>query len=290
MAFPPVGTVAPVLGDWQVQYNSVTLGGVGNPYGLIEIDGLDLPPVQTSDLQRARDHGEFVGLDMMGGRDITITGDFVTDGTSLQHAGLVLAESFTQFAEGGSVEIPMWVQLPGLPILCSMARVRKRTVNVDFTYSMGLASYSIALHATDPRLYSNTISTAVSPVGGPVGASVSLSYLGNVDVRPLIKLVGPLTNPTVGNGSTWGITLNRTLHAGEQEIIDLDLHTATFIPSGGPAVFDRGSVAGTSVWPNYSYGINALFNTPTTIGCISGDGGLTGGSTLAVYYANGYLI
>ena len=153
MAMPTVGTAAPALGNWEMEYNGLTLG-LGNPVGIISVEGLDLPPIQTGDVQRARDHGEQIGLDAMGGRDITITGDFVAaTGFTLAQTSVFVANAFTNYAFGGTTEFPLWFQLPDLPCLASMCRTRKRTVTIDLAYSMGLADYSVSLHATDPRLY-----------------------------------------------------------------------------------------------------------------------------------------
>jgi len=269
-------------------YNGVTIG-MPTVFGIIEVDGMDLPPVQSGDQQRARDHGEFIGLDMMAGRDITITGDFVAGtGLTMEQTGYFLSTSITNWVWGGSTELPLWFQWPSFPVLCAMARPRKRTVNVDLQYTLGLGNFALSFHATDPRFYSQGKAITSTGVGGPApgGNPITINFLGNTDMRPQLTLKGPLTTPTVGNG-VWGITLNRNLASTDVMVIDLDLHLVTL--NGAAA---RATIASSSVWPSYTNNIPGLFYSGgvSTIGVSSADSGPTVGSTLTVTYADAYLI
>lgn len=291
MAFPPYGTIVPSLLTWQMAYQGYVLG-VPAAYGITQVDGLDLPTVQTADQQRSRDMGEFPGLDVLGGRDISITGDFVASGDlSMPQTSMLLADVASNYTQGGITEFPLWFQWPDLPILCSMSRVRKRQVSVDLSYTMGLANYNLQFHSTDPRLYGAPVQTTVTGVGSSGGGStISINYPGNVDMRPIIQLNGPLNNPTVSN-TNWGIYIALNLTSSEYVVIDLDLHTVQYY-NGSVLQYYRAAAASTSVWPSYTNGINALYyaTEPTVITCISTDGSPPAGSSMTVTYAPAYLI
>lgn len=289
VSFPAYGSSAPGLVTWQMAYNGIVLG-IPTPYGITSVDGLDLPPVQTGDQQRPREHGEFIGLDLMGGRDITVTGDFTDNPPlTLQVVGLALAEAVWNWTWGGSTELPLWFQWPNLPTLCSMVRVRKRNVPTSLQYTLGLADYSLNFHATDPRLYAQTKQVTTGPVGGHVGAAtpLTINYLGNVDMRPQITITGPINQPTVSNGS-WGLYADINLTAGQTLTIDLDLHTVIVSGVG----YDRAVVQSTSIWPSYTNGVPGLYygGAPNVITCISTDGSPPAGSSLTVTYSDAYLI
>jgi hypothetical protein len=305
-------TAAPSLSNWQVQFNGLTMGA-GTPYGLVKIDGLDLPKIRGGDLARPRDHGELAGLDLLGGRDVTITGDFVADGTSLQHAGQALGTAFAP-APRGTTEVPLWFQEPGLPVLALMCRARKRSVPRDLSYSMGLAMSAVSVHATDPRLY-GAPQTATVGLGTPLGgmtfpAAFPLSFGGgtvagvitannggNFEMRPLLTIAGPCTNPVVVNATAgWQLALSNptqtgyTVLAGDTLVIDTDLHTVQYFVGGtGTGAARRAWVVPGSTWPSAVSGVGGLVPGNNTLQFTSGDSSAVAG-TLTAQWASGYLI
>lgn len=310
MSFPL--TAAPSLSNWELQYNGLQIGN-GTPYAVTNIEGLDNPTVRNADIVRPRDHGQFVGLDLLGGRDITITGDFTTDGVSLQSAGKALGAAFVS---GAVTELPFWFQFPNLPILCSVARCRKRTTPIDFGYSVAtLAKMTILLHATDPRLYGAPQTASVglpTPVGGMTfpatfplsfGGGSNFSVLpvvnaGNVEMRPLLVLTGPMTNPTIVNTTAgWSLSFTNpaqtsfTLNAGDTLTIDTDTgHAVTYLASGTTVSSPRRNwvIAG-STWPDPSKNVGGLVPGSNTIEFGSQDSGAVAG-TLTVKWASAYQI
>ena len=185
MAFVPFSYSWPSLSNFQVQYqgtaaSAVVMGGIGTQAFNIQpkgLEGLDLPATRNGDSDRPRQRGQFIGLDLFSGRDITITMDVgPPTGTlySTLSAALAALRAVTNTADNGATEYPLFVQFPNMPLLGTMARARKRTVNVDMTYSLGNMAQGVAVqwHSTDPFFYSTTQSNTV---GLPVRALGSAS-------------------------------------------------------------------------------------------------------------------
>lgn len=69
MAFPSPSLIPPALADFQWQYNGLTMGA-DTAFGVLKVEGLDLPDVRSGDVNWPRDHGQAAGLDLYGGQDI----------------------------------------------------------------------------------------------------------------------------------------------------------------------------------------------------------------------------
>ena len=308
MAFPT--TSAPTLSNYQYSYNGLTMG-LNTPYQFAQIDGLDLPGIRTGDVTRPREHGEFIGIDLYGGRDITFTGDVTSDGTSLQSALTTLG---TATPVGLNVETPLWLQLPNLPTLGAMVRVRKRALPVDISWAGGLASAAIQWHATDPRLYAQAQSSSIglgTPLGGmtfpasfplsfgggTVAGVLNLTNSGNVETRPVLTIAGPVTTPTIKNTTTgWSLTFTNsgsggyTVNAGDTLVIDLDTHSVQYFVGGtGTGANRRSWVVGGSVWPSTISGISAMAPGNNSFSFTSQDASAVAG-TMNVQWASAYVI
>lgn len=311
MAFPAYGTSAPSLANWQISFAGLTMGGGVNAYGISEIQGLDAPAILGGDLSRPREHGDFIGLDVYAGRDIVIAGDVTTDGTSLASALKTLAAATITT---GNTETPLWVQLPGLPLLSTLCRPRKRSIPVGISWSGGLAPMALAFHSTDPRLYGVALQTSGGlgahgsglhpPItfpaafgGGSSATVLTITNAGNVETRPILVLTGPVTNPVIYNATTgWQISISNptqtgyTLNAGDTLVIDTDTHAVTYTASGTTVGSTRQNwiVAG-STWPSYVGQVAGLTPGANLVQFTSADAGDVAG-TLAVQYAPAYLI
>jgi hypothetical protein len=280
--YPLPSVVPPTLANWQIQFNGLVIGA-GTDYGIDRVEGLDLPVVANGDVARPRATGEFIGLDLMRGRDITVTMDAAKiTGASLQADLQALASAFIPPADG-QTEIPFWLQLPNLPLLCASARVRKRQIPIDVAWSNGLAeAIIISLHATDPRLYGPTFASTVVlanpsagvkfPVTFPLSfgsggtSTVSITNTGNISMNPIITITGPVTTPVIEN-ETSGLLLQfanpaqtgYTLNAGDTLVINTDAHTVFYYPSGatsGESV--RSWLVFGSSWWNLAPGNNTI--------------------------------
>lgn len=151
MAFPPTSLTAPPLADWEFWFNGYTIGAL-QPAGILKVEGLgDLAQIRSGDPAKAREHGQFVGLDLYGGRDVTISVWARSDGVSLQDT---LANIAAATVVGLTTEQPLWFQLPNMPTLAVMCRPRKRTVPFDGVYANAMVGKPVMqFHCTDPAIY-----------------------------------------------------------------------------------------------------------------------------------------
>lgn len=216
MAFPSPTLEAPTLENFQYEYNELVFGA-NTPYGVILTEGLDLATIRSGDTDWPRDHGQAKGLDLYAGRDLIFDLWMKTDGTSLQHAQLALAAAtIVQPNE----ELPLWFQLPNLPLLCVMCRPRLRPMKIETDYAAGnIGKPELHLHATDPRIY--TAAEAVELKPNVPAKSKVFTNLGNTEMRPIVIFTGPLARPRITNEAIAGkpfIEISRGVRSEEEEL------------------------------------------------------------------------
>lgn len=301
MAFPSSSVSVPTLSSYQMSFAGLTMGP-GTAYEFQKIEGLDVPDVRNGDAGRARDHGTFIGLDLMAGRTITLTLQVAASGsTSFQTAWSQLAGVTVP---GGTTETPLFFNLPGWGTLATMARVRRRQMPIDIQFALGnLADCTIQFACSDPRLYSTpTQSVSVSPPGTSAGFSFPMSFplsfgggtvagvisatnSGNIEVRPQFTITGPCTNPSITNASATGspnLTFVLTMNSGDTLVVDTDMHTATYFTAGSTTGSTRAYLlASGSQWFSLLPGTN-------TIQFLTGDSVASG--SLACAWASGYIL
>jgi hypothetical protein len=107
------GPTPPSLAAWQWQYNGLTFGA-GTSFGVLKIQGLNLASIRQGDVNAPRDDGQLIGLDVYGGRDITLD-LWMTGSGGLVGNQLLLAKAMQL---GYATELPLWFQMPGTPNLC----------------------------------------------------------------------------------------------------------------------------------------------------------------------------
>lgn len=303
MAFPaPSVSVPSLASQWQFSFQGLTIGGVNPAYNLTNIAGLELPDVRTGDAARPRDPGMFIGLDVLPGREITLTGDMSPDGTSLQHAWNAFA---TATVPTGVTENPLFVNLPGYGTLVTMARPRKRNMPVDIQFALGLlAKFTVMFASSDPRWYTTpTLNPTVglpSPTAGftfpfsfplafgsgTVAGVINATNSGNIEMRPVLVITGPCTYPSITNASWPGaptLQFGVSMATGDQLVIDTDLKTATYYTAGSTA----GSTRLSTIQPGSAWW--TLLPGSNTIQFLSKDSTSVAG-TLTVEYASAYLL
>ena len=294
MAFPT--TSPPTFSaPWQVSLQNAAnptglLLGQGTPYAVYDIEGAGSPTVETGDISRPRDQGLQLGSDYLAGRDLVITGDIVSDGTSLQHAVAQLAIVTTTTYGYASTEYPMWINVPNLitagtntPI-ASMVRPRKKDLPFDLGFSINeVAQFTLQMSATDPRFYSLPNNVTTTATGSTVNAVASMTNAGNYETRPLYTITGPIASGwTLTTSSGGSLTVILALTSGQSVIIDPDQKTVVF--NNGSTVTNARSYLGASpTWWNCP--ANA-----TTTATLAGTGGTASVTSLNVEYCSAWIL
>ena len=282
MAFPT--TSAPSLNNWQMQYNSLTIGAATS-YGITKVTGLsDLPVIQQSDVQRPRDLGEFIGAYYPAGRTVEV--DLWCSTLSGSNIQTILSNLASAVTPQFTTELPLWIQLPNLPCLASMARPLKKTVDFDTNYSAAqVATPAVQFHATDPRLYASPTTTTTLAAGSTVSAAVSVTNAGNIEMRPTFTITGPISagfTITATGARTGTLTYNNALASGDTLYIDTDLHVVQQTHSG-TTTNTRGYLGNSPGW----------FTCPasaTVTVTLAGSGGTSSVTGITANYASAYLI
>jgi hypothetical protein len=312
MAFPLPSVTPPTLSNWEFQYNGLTFGA-GTAYGLISVKGLgDLATVRAQDTPFPRDDGEFTGLDVLGGRDIEL--DMWVNSSTLSPfaASTALGAAFYRQA---NTNLPLWFQVPGAPVLCSMCRPRLKPEVWDADYAAGARlATNMTLHANDPRIYGAGVQSSVTvgpPAGGlsfpvgpfPVGPfssttpeQVTINQTGNIEMRPIVVINGPITNPIISNTSLTGspylqftnpYQTTYTVLAGDQLLIDLGTPHRMLYYSGGIA--SGSAPSNVAFWLELGSTWWDLIPGNNVISLGSADSGTTGGGAY-IWWAPAYAL
>lgn len=282
MSFPLASAPVPTLTPYQFSYGGYTFGS-GTSFRLTKIDGLDLPVVRSGDSGRPRQPGMFRGLDVLGQREITVQGDIGKDATSFGHS-LQEARKALKPPADGVTEEPLWVNYPLIGTVCSMARVRKRAIPVDFTFVAGSLARGVTVLfvASDPKLYGATLEkTLVSavpnspwsfPLGFPTPAgtggyygTTTLTNAGEVETFPRILIEGPCLNPavlstTAGRAIAYAIEIP----SGGMLELDTEAHTALYFSPGSSVGQAVSALMPGSEWWGLAPGSNSVEFSPGT--------------------------
>jgi hypothetical protein len=257
VALPSPALSAPsLLGD-QIKFQGLTLGNPPNtPFGLTQLENLDKPDVRSGNQDRAQQRGAFIGANQLKTRTFTTTLDIGPPFGSYTNLAGAIAAFRAMTSTEGAVEYPLWVQIPGFPLVCTLARVLKSNVKWDITADLGhlVQGATVQFESTDPYLYSApTVATTIAlptpgggfsfPLtfpfsfgGGTTPNQATIVNHGNVPCWPTLVIAGPCLNPTVGNPSIMGtptVSLNIQLNTGDLLYVDCDLGSVVFYPSGG---------------------------------------------------------
>jgi hypothetical protein len=288
-----------------MQFQGVVIGNPPNtPFGIIKLEGLGKQKVRSGNTPRPRTRGSFVGMNLLDTRTITATLDVGPPFGSYGNLASALASLRTACSTEGSTEQPLWIQLPNQPLVACMARVTGFDPAWDVTADLGSTIKSVPLQfeATDPYLYvAPTLAPSIGlPVpgigftfpitfpfsfgGGTSPNSYTATNLGDVPCWPVLVITGPCLNPTVQNQSITGnpfVSLNISLNAGDQLVIDCDLQSILYYPAGAtvgapyPQILNAGST------------FFALVSGANTIAFNSQDTSVVAG-TLALWWTSAY--
>ncbi len=233
--------------DFEIEYGGLALGD-GTDYDFVNIEGLGIPEVISSDSELVGRHGLAAGADRLGGRffELSLEVDGTGDTLDARLAALGLA-----FAPAGD-ESPLVFQIPGVAgggVRQIMCRSRGGFAPVGLARAHGeIAEVVIPLAATDPRIYddafTSTFAVLASTSGGltwpltwPLAWGTTLSGIitpdneGNFETGALLAMTGPVTNPRVLNLTT-GQTIGVTLVVADGSVLVIDLTERTVLLNG----------------------------------------------------------
>jgi hypothetical protein len=208
--------------------------------GVVELDGVyATPDVRTSDADRARQHGQWPGVDLLGGRAITATLQAI-----LPHPQEAQWAGVQGLLRPTGPERPLTIRMSGFcggNEVRTLARVRRLAVPVDVErYQFGAPQIVVEWWATDPRFYAVAESTETATVqspegfgltfdvtpdltfGGPLPAGVmTATNDGNFPAPWVMEIEGPITDPRIENVTT-GATLRFVGSVGGGEVLRID--------------------------------------------------------------------
>ncbi|MEV8395607.1 MULTISPECIES: hypothetical protein [unclassified Streptomyces] len=226
------------LGGLQATLGSLPLGSVdeaGVAWVLQDVQGWDSSESRGEFQQREADHGAWATPGYLGERPITLAGVIVApDRTALDDA-------MERAREAASLSDTLLVVRESVP---KQALVRRSGRPIIQYLTDTKASYSLLMTAGDPRRYETgqqSGSTGLPDVSGgltppitppvtitatTVAGQIVATNLGSISTRPVLRIDGPVTNPTVfaqyPDGTVRRLAYSETIASGEYLTIDVD--------------------------------------------------------------------
>jgi hypothetical protein len=133
--------------------------------------------------------------------------------------------------------LPLVIKGYGSPKL-AYGQVIDRPIAMDGGYNAGLPTVGVLIACGDARLYGLDPRGATVPLNTPT----ALSNAGNASTHPLIRLKGPLTNPTLVN-QTMSRTLQFTITLSDGQILEIDTKGGTATQGGVSKMSTLGGVS-----------------------------------------------
>jgi phage-related protein len=237
---------------YSFSFNGYTFGGANSPHQIQNIIGLEsLPGIRSQDDNRGYADGMFSGRDFYAGRTISIVfNTFESPGVSAQ-TNYNTIQSYLLPQQSGTT--PLYFKFPNSPTSEQVvfARVRSMTTNIDPNYTYGYITSQVDFFCPDPNYYNNNLQTAVMAVlpavgrtydrvydlvyGGATGyITTTVNNIGWATTYPNISLVGPITDPLLGNLTT-GEFIQITGSFNLLDTINIDLYNKLITLNGNPA-------------------------------------------------------
>ncbi|MGY4930307.1 phage distal tail protein [Streptomyces sp. 900116325] len=231
------------LGGLMATLGALPLGSVdeqGVAWRLQEMDGWDSPDVRAESQLREADHGAWPSPVYLGERAITLAG-------SIEAPDLATLD--------GAID-----QLRALPLMGTVLTVMetvpkqavvRRSGRILIKYvTDSVASYSVLVTASDPRLYATTetvIPLRLPTVAGGLTFPITLPLTvdatvvagdttvvnaGSIDARPQLQIAGPVSQPLISvtgpDGTSTSLLYAGDIDAGDWLDLDCDAHTAYY--------------------------------------------------------------
>lgn len=293
------------LVNYRFAFNDFEFGGGSSVYQILTLDGLeDLPVIRNQDDNRGYQDGMWTGRDFLSGRtlvfEIIVLGD---SNYSMNYYLDLLQKNLIPQQQGTGL---LQFQLPGSDLQRINARVRRRNVRIDTSYSSGMATVSYEFFCPDPRYYDNTqqttdlinatatagrtynrvytatASSGANPFttgmsfGGGAGSANLIVNNGWATTSPLITITGPAITPRVTNVTLgYYLQIDTTLGTADVLVLNTDLMTVTL-----NGVSSRALLNNASTWFAAPSGTSYYTFTAT---------GTDGNTTCAVSWRSAYI-
>ena len=258
---------------WELEYRETLLGG-SSSFALVKAEGLiDMPPLTTSDRLRLRRNGLSPGDDFVSSRSVVL--DIEVDAETTDDLNTTMA-TLLDITRPGLDESPLTVKIPGLAGGGKRrlnVRPRRRQVPVDLDFFYGLPMVTVEFVATDPRIYDATpwrvVTALPSGSGGLSFPATSPLYFdassetgdveaeneGTFPVAPVIRIDGPVTNPSVTHLEK-GYTLDFTITLGASDYLLIDNESRSVLLNGTSNRYS--TLSSTSQWWDLDPGDNTI--------------------------------
>lgn len=209
------------LASYEYSYNGYVFGG-GNLAGVLSVEGLDSVDPRVASQPKMGDHGGYAHAQYLDLRTIVISGD-INDPSTFSTTIDALRAAFKP-------------QASSLPLVFALPTIGERMVNcvpsrglnylVDLGYALNYIPWVVEFLAADPRIYSNTVTTATitNTTGDNTGV---VNNAGTFGTYPTVVFTGPLTSARVtNNGTGEDLKFGATLTAGQTLTLDFQNRTA----------------------------------------------------------------
>lgn len=238
--------------QYSFSFNDQVFGGSGSPYQILSVDGLEgLPGIRNQDDNRGYADGMFSGRDFLAGRTISIIfNTFGTGNNSAQENFNTIQQALLPQQQGTT---PLYFKLPAQVTQDQFinARVRALHTTIDPNYTYGYITSQVTFFCPDPSYYNDNLQTATLAYLPPTGRTYNRVYnlvydpstavitttVNNVGwgiTYPNISLVGPITDPILGNLTT-GNSLAFNVTLSSTDVLNIDLYNKLVTLNGAPA-------------------------------------------------------
>ncbi|MGW4406507.1 phage distal tail protein [Nonomuraea sp. NPDC004702] len=208
----------------EVEWNGTLWGPSTSVRVLLPVQGwMGTPNIDNLNEERPNRHGAWDARKLAQQRLVTLKlqPDSAADPTQIDAVIDQLAAA-TGIPDSED-PLPLVIKSYGAPTL-AYGQVIARDIDLDGDYNVGLPTVSLLIACADPRRYS----LERYGVTVPLNTTTGLGNAGNAASHPLIRIEGPVTNPTLANQtSDRTLQLAITLTAGQTLEIDTDGGTIT---------------------------------------------------------------
>ena len=222
----------------EAEWNGTLWGPTTSVRVLLPVDGwLGSPDIDNLNVEKPNNHGAWDALKLAKQRIVSLRlqANSATDPTSVEDL-LEQVIAATGIPESED-PLPLVIKGYGQPRL-AYGQVIDRPIQMDGDYNSGLPTIGVLIACGDARLYGLDPRGATVPLNTPT----ALSNAGNASTHPLIRLEGPLTNPTLVN-ETMSRTLQFAITLTDGQVLEIDTKGATVTQDGVSKMSTLGGVS-----------------------------------------------